>query len=117
MNFFQVAAIVNFLALFFIYVSPKYKRPLYGTPPYRLFGIFIIKHLIITVVSGSLIGWFSDIKPVWHAALYGTIFQFFFGQLLHIVFKVKTMLLYKLKLGAEPDGTGRLLTPIQKPQN
>jgi len=115
MHFCQASTIVNLIALFFIYLSPTNKIPLYGTQPCRIGGIFVIKHLIITLVSGSLIGWLSGIDPLWHAILYGTLSQFIIGQVLHIVLKVKTMLLYKLGLSQKPDGTGRLAVPILKP--
>ncbi len=112
MNFIKAAFIVNLVAMIAIYLSPVNEVQLCGTPPYRLCGIFVIKHLLITVVSGTLIGFLSDIEPRWHAVLYGIVFQFVAGQLVHLVFGIKTMLLFKLGLSEIPDGTGRLATPV-----
>ena len=104
--------IVDFLAMVMIYLTPVNEIPLCGTPPYRLWGTFVIKHLVITVVSGTLIGLLSDVSPRWRAILYGIVCQFVVGQLIHLVLGTKTMFLYKLGLSEIPDGTGRLATPV-----
>lgn len=115
MNFFQAALIVNLLAMIAIYFSTINDTPLCGTPPHRIGGIFVPKHLVITVVSGTIIGWFSrlsNIRPIWQTIVRGIVFQFIIGQLIHFLFGVKTMLLYRCGLSGIPDGTGRLATPV-----
>lgn len=115
MNFFQAAFILDGIAMIAIYLSSANQTPLCGTPPYRLFGIFVIKHLMITMVTGTMIGLMSDLRSRYMAILYGILFQFFVGQLIHLVFGVNTMLLYNLGLSGIPDGTGRLATPVACP--
>ena len=114
MNFYRVACIVNLIALCAIYVSPINQTPLYGVPSYRIGGIFVPKHLIIVAASGILIGSLSDIRPLHWAIVYGTVFQFALGQIIHLALGTKTMLLYKLGLAEKPDGTGRLAVPVLK---
>ena len=114
MLFLFAALLIDTFALIGIYFSSANTTPLYGKPPYRLFGIFVMKHLLITFVSGAIIGVISDVRPICLATFYGTVFQFVLGQIIHIMFSTKTMLLYKLGLGMQPDGTGRLAAAIMK---
>src|SRR5438874_13765946 len=103
MNFYQAAFIIDVIALICVYLTPSNKTPLYGTPPYRVGGIFVIKHLIITIVTGAMIGSLSDVKPMWLAIFYGILFQFVAGQAIHLFLGTKTMLLYKIGLSEMPD--------------
>jgi hypothetical protein len=115
MNFFLAALLIDSFAMIGIFFTPANKTPLCGTPPHRIWGIFVSKHLIITAVTGTMIGLLSDVDPRWQAAVLGTIFQFITGQLIHLMFGTKTMLLYKCGLSRIPDGTGRLATPVLCP--
>jgi len=112
MNFYQAAFIIDAIALIAIYLMPANKTPSYGIPPDRIGGIFVSKHLVITIVTGAMIGLMSDVESRWLGILYGIIFQFIVGQIVHILFGTKTMLLYKLGLSEMPDGTGRLASPV-----
>lgn len=115
MHFLKAVLFINSLAMFAIFLSDSNKTPLNGIPPYRIGGIFVAKHILITFISGTIIALMSDKEPstaLWCVILYGILFQFFAGQLIHLCFGVKTMLLYKMGLSVIPDGTGRLATPV-----
>jgi hypothetical protein len=113
MNLISVGLLLDALiiGIIFLCTNPN-STPLHGKPPYRICGIFVIKHIIITFVSGSLIGYLSDLRPIGRAIFFGIAFQFFFGQLVHCIFNVKTMLLNNVGLSPKPDGTGHLAEPV-----
>jgi hypothetical protein len=112
MKFGSACVIVNTIALFLIALTPKNETPVYGTPPFRLFGIFVVSHLVIAFVSGSMIGWLSSIRPKPWAMFLGIVAQFVIGQAIHMLFGVPTMLLFQLGFGLEPNGTGHLAEPV-----
>jgi hypothetical protein len=103
--------VVNFVALFVVALTPKNIVPVRGTPPKRLCGIYVVKHLVITLVSGALVAYFSNPRPFGNALFWTVLHEFFLGQVIHIVMRVKTMQLYMLGLSQKPDGTGRLAEP------
>jgi hypothetical protein len=111
MNVISALSFVNFIALCLIYVMPKNEQPLRcpfsELPPSRLLGIFSTRDIIITVIAGSLVGWLSNTN-----IFLAIIYEFAVGQIVHIIFRTKTMPLYKLGLSDKPDGTGRLANPI-----
>jgi hypothetical protein len=109
MNFFVGLAIVNSIALILVHLTKYYKEPLRckGPPPRRFFGLFSVRDVIITSISGGLVAYFSDTH-----FLYGVLGEFILGQFVHLLFGARTKILYVFGLCPNPNGTGYLAAPI-----
>ena len=108
MEFYTALFVVNAVILFLIFLSSPNVTPVRGEPSSRLFGIFATKDVILTIISGVVVGLLSDTKYIMH----GILWQFVIGTAIHIALGVKTMPLYMLGISAKPDGTGRLAHPV-----
>lgn len=94
--------IVNFVGLIFILNTTYYETSIKCTSKsMRLFGIFSIRDIITTVLIGGFLGYYTKV-----GIIKGIIIEFLIGQVLHIIYSVKTKPLYLLGLSNAPDGTG-----------
>ena len=66
-------------------------------------GIFAVRDVIATIISGSITGQLIEKKPV-----KGIIVFFCAAPLIHKIFKVRTAFNHSIGLSKSPNGTGKI---------